>query len=310
MLTSQQLIEKYQLKKHPEGGHFKEIYRDNTAIDFHEKYEGGTRNLLTSIYFLLKEEEQSALHVIKNSHEIWYHHAGSPLQITMVDPETGLIEKAIVGNPAEGYQPHYLVPGNQWFGAECIDKTSYSFVSCAVVPGFDYRDFSFITEEQFLKILPHPPSEVLNLINVKVDIHVDDVIHAPIEKVWAIISDFNGLPSWHPAILNSIIEPGKENNEVGCIRNFNLKNNGGNIREELVMFTPQDFLVKYKILESPMHLSNYTATLQLEHLGSNEVKIIWKCHFDCHLKYQSSLKEIIGNHVFQAGFDALKQQLV
>jgi len=308
VLIPEHLIEKFQLQKHPEGGYFKELYRDSTMIDFGEKYNGKMRHLLTSIYFLLKEEEQSALHVIKNSTEIWYYHAGCPVQITIIDPTTGLIEKAIIGNPIDGYNAQYIVPGDKWFGAECLDKKGYSLVGCTVTPGFDFRDFSLVTEDQLLKILPNPPIEILNLLHVNVDINLSDIVNAPADKIWSIISDFNALPKWHPAITDSFIEPGKANGELGCIRNFNLKNNGGNIREELIILDDKKFLVKYKILNSPMLLSNYEAILKLEHLDSEKTKIIWECNFGCHLKYKKYLQNTISSNVFRAGFEALKKQ--
>lgn len=306
MLTPEQIIEKYQLQKHPEGGYFKEVYRDSKTLDFGEEYEGRIRNLLTSIYFMLKGEEQSALHVIKNSTEVWHYHSGSPIQITVINPVTGLIEKATIGNPADGYDAQYTVYANRWFGAECLDKKGYSLVGCTVSPGFDFRDFSLIKEDQLLKILPNPPVEILNLLHVNVDIILNDIINISVNKIWPIISDFNGLPAWHPAIIDSFIEPGKFNGEIGCVRNFNLKNNGGNIREELMLLDNNEFLVKYKILNSPMFLSNYLATLKLQQIDSKSTKIMWQCNFDCHLKYKSALQNIISNNVFQAGFNALK----
>jgi uncharacterized protein len=309
MLTAEQLIEKYQMQKHPEGGHFKEMYRDRMMLDFGEHYEGRMRPLSTSIYYLLKEEEQAALHAIKNSTEILHYHAGSPIQITIIDPMTGTIEKAIVGNPADGYDAQYTVLGNKWFGIECLDKKAYSFFGCTVMPGFDFRDFSLISKDQLLTLLPNATHDILNLIHVHVDITQNDIIHASAEKIWSLISDFNDLPKWHPAIADSFIEPGKSNGEPGCVRHFTLKNNGGTIREELMILDNDNFLVQYKILNAPMLLSHYQASLKLVRLDANQTKIIWECHFDCHLKHKPTLQKMISMDVFQTGFDALKEKL-
>jgi predicted cupin superfamily sugar epimerase len=308
MLAVDQIIEKYQLQKHPEGGYFKEVYRDNISLNFGKKYDGEVRSLFTSIYFLLKEEEQSALHVIKNSSEIWYYHCGSPLQITVIDPITGIIEKTIIGNPVHGYQPQCIIPGDKWFGAECLDKKGYSFVSCMVAPGFDFRDFSLVTEDQLLNLIPHPPRDVLNLLQIHTDITVSDIIHGPIDKLWSIISDFNSLPAWHPAIEDSFIEYPKSNGDIGCVRNFNLINYGGNIREELMVLDNENYLMKYKILNSQMLLSNYIAILKLERVDEEKTKITWECHFDCHLKYKHILQTMIRDDVFKLGIEALKNQ--
>ena len=56
-----------------------------------------------------------------------------------------------------------------------------------------------------------------------IKVMVSTIIDAPLSLVWAMVSDFNGLPNWHPAAGESVIEEGKANNEVGCIRNFALK---------------------------------------------------------------------------------------
>jgi uncharacterized protein len=306
MLTAEQIIEKYHLQKRPERGYLKETYGDSLMFDFGKKYEGGIRHLSTSIYFLLKGEELSALQVIKNSTEIWYYHAGSPIQITVIDPVTKIIEKVMVGNPADGYEAQYIIPGNKWFGAECCDKDGYSFLGCTVTPRFDFRDFSLINEDQLLKLLPNVSQDVLNLIYVTVDITLSDSIDASVDKIWSIISDFNALPTWHPATADSFIELGKSNGELGCVRNLNLKNNGGSVREELLMLDNENFLVKYKILSSPMLLSNYQAILKLEPLDADHTKITWECSFNCHLKHKPFLQNTISMDVFQAGFEALK----
>lgn len=305
MRSATQLIEKYHLEKHPEGGYFRQTYCDSTVIKVGEK----TRNLATSIYFLLRGEEQSALHCIKNAAETWYYHAGSPIVITIINPVTKKVEQTTIGSPADGFEPQFTVPANQWFGAECLDKNKYSFCGCVVTPGFDYDDFSLMTKDQLLELLPDASQAILNLINVSTHIVKSTIINAPPEKVWSIISDFNALPKWHPAIADSYIEQGKLNGELGCVRNFNLKMNGGNIREELIALDHKKWLVKYKILDAPLFLSNYAATLKLESQSMTQTNVIWECHFDCHEKYKDSLHKTIGSDVFQAGFDALKNMV-
>ena len=64
---------------------------------------------------------------------------------------------------------------------------------------------------------------------------ISSVIDAPVEKVWARIRDFNGLPGWHPRMVESHIEDGKEAGSIGCVRNFQLAS-GARIREKLLDF--------------------------------------------------------------------------
>jgi hypothetical protein len=142
-----------------------------------------------------------------------------------------------------------------------------------------------------------------------VKVYCSSVIEAPADRVWATIRDFNGLPKWHPLIRDSRIENNAPADRVGCIRNFNLKD-GGNIREQLLTLSDFDFSCTYSILESPMGVQNYVATLKLTPItDGNRSFIEWTAEFDCPPERESQLADQIGNGVFQAGFDALKHQV-
>ena len=91
-------------------------------------------------------------------------------------------------------------------------------------------------------------------------VFVSTVIDAPAAQVWAVIRDFNGLPAWTPFAAESRIEQNAKADQVGCIRNFRLKD-GGRIRERLLALSDYDFAMVYAILESPMAVENYVATL-------------------------------------------------
>ena len=88
------------------------------------------------------------------------------------------------------------------------------------------------------------------------------IINASINQVWDKIRDFNSLPDWHPAFINSNIENNEPSDKVGCIRNFNLKD-GGNIRERLLTLSDAEYICTYTILESPFPIENYVATIRL-----------------------------------------------
>ncbi|MEM9677035.1 MAG: SRPBCC family protein, partial [Pseudomonadota bacterium] len=93
-------------------------------------------------------------------------------------------------------------------------------------------------------------------------VYISSIINAPAAKVWERVRDFNGLPNWHPRIRDSRIEDALPADKVGCIRNFNLQN-GDNIREQLLGLSDYDLFCSYAILESPMPLTDYVATLRL-----------------------------------------------
>jgi len=142
-----------------------------------------------------------------------------------------------------------------------------------------------------------------------VKVYTSSVIEAPADRVWAAVRDFNGLPKWHPLIRDSRIENDAASDRVGCIRNFSLKD-GGNIREQLLTLSDFDLSCSYSILESPMGVSNYIATLKLTPITDGERCFIeWSAEFDCAPERERELADLVGNGVFQSGFDSLKRQV-
>jgi hypothetical protein len=137
-------------------------------------------------------------------------------------------------------------------------------------------------------------------------VFVSTVIDAPAAKVWAVIRDFNALPAWTPFAAESRIEQGAKPGEVGCIRNFRLKD-GGRIRERLLALSDYDFSMVYGILESPMAVENYVATLRLFPVTDGERSYAeWSAEFDCPPEREAGLIAEIGRGVFLAGLKALQ----
>lgn len=142
-----------------------------------------------------------------------------------------------------------------------------------------------------------------------VKIYVSSVINAGADSVWSRIRDFNGLPQWHPAIADSRIENSQASDRVGCIRHFHTRD-GGMIRERLLGLSDYDFSCVYEILESPMGVDNYVATLKLTPVTDGNVCFAeWSAEFDCAEGRERELAEQIGQGVFQVGFDALKRHV-
>lgn len=140
------------------------------------------------------------------------------------------------------------------------------------------------------------------------EVYTSSVIGAPADQVWSAIRDFNGLPDWHPAIAESRIEGGAPADQVGCVRAFRLKD-GGFIRERLLAMSDYDLSFTYSILESPMGLENYVATLKLTPITDGAKTFAeWSAEFDCPPEREAELVELVGTGVFQGGFDALKDR--
>lgn len=140
-------------------------------------------------------------------------------------------------------------------------------------------------------------------------VYASAVIPAPAHRVWAVIRDFNALPAWHPLIAESRIEEARSPDQVGCVRDFRLKD-GGRIREQLLALSDYDYSCTYSILESPMGVENYVATLKLTPVTDGDVTFAeWSAEFDCAPDREAQLVADIGGNVFQGGLSALKSRL-
>ena len=112
-------------------------------------------------------------------------------------------------------------------------------------------------------------------------VYASSVIDAPAAKVWEKIRDFNALPRWHPRIRESRIENGEPSDKIGCVRDFRLQN-GDRLREKLLGLSDYDMFCTYSILESPMPLTDYIATLRLTPISDGDRTFIeWTAEFDC-----------------------------
>jgi hypothetical protein len=140
-----------------------------------------------------------------------------------------------------------------------------------------------------------------------VRVYTSSVIDASADTVWARVRDFNGLPGWHPGIADSRIENGEPSDKVGCIRHFHTRD-GGMIREQLLALSDYEYSCTYSILESPMGVDHYVATLKLTPVTDGERTFAeWSAEFECTEGREAELTQRIGQDVFQGGFDALKR---
>jgi hypothetical protein len=141
-----------------------------------------------------------------------------------------------------------------------------------------------------------------------IKVYRSTVLDAPADRVWRDLRDFNGLTNWHPSIVSSRIEKGHPADKVGCVRNYQLKD-GAKVREKLLSLSDYDFSYTSAILDSPLDLSDYLATLRLLPVTEgNRCFIEWTAEFDCQPEKVAELAETVGDGMFQTGFDALKKR--
>ena len=137
----------------------------------------------------------------------------------------------------------------------------------------------------------------------------NSVMPSPLETVREKIRDFNALPLHHPAVAHSHIEDNLPSDHIGCIRCFNLKQ-GGTFRERLVVLDDTQHICAYSILESPIPVQNYVATIHLTPVAnSGSTSMQWTVQFDCQPEQEAELTAWIGN-ILQDGFGCIKNMLM
>ena len=103
------------------------------------------------------------------------------------------------------------------------------------------------------------------------------VINAPAEAVWAVVSDFNGLPRWLPVIVESRLILGK-NREVGAIREL-TRANGTKVQEKLISYEPWNMSLGYTYIGGQVGATDYFPTITVSEDGSGKSKVVWKARF-------------------------------
>jgi predicted cupin superfamily sugar epimerase len=136
------LNEKLNLKPHPEGGHFAEVYRSSSTVQAAD--DRGERSAVTTIYFLLLEGELSRWHQVR-SDELWHHYEGAPLELQLIDPQTWESKCLLLGPEGSGGDAVQVIPGGYWQAARTTGE--YTLVGCTVAPGFEYDDYNLFLED-------------------------------------------------------------------------------------------------------------------------------------------------------------------
>ena len=139
-------------------------------------------------------------------------------------------------------------------------------------------------------------------------IYVSDVIDASIERVWGIMRDFNGMPSYHPVIQGSLIEGDQPSDQVGCVRRLTLPD--GFVRERLLCMDDGNYVFTYEIIEGTLPVRGYIAGVRLHRVTEgNRTFAEWWADFEVVNADRAALIDRIGNGVFAAGFKAVAAKL-
>jgi predicted cupin superfamily sugar epimerase len=129
-LSAAEIIARLQLAPHPEGGHFRETFRDSRC-------DASGRAASTAIYFLLARGERSHWHRV-DAVETWHYYAGDALTLRVAD-ENGVRVLRVGANLTADEVPQAIVPAHAWQAAESTGD--WTLVGCTVAPGFEFAHF-------------------------------------------------------------------------------------------------------------------------------------------------------------------------
>jgi predicted cupin superfamily sugar epimerase len=133
--TAQDIIEALSLQPHPEGGYFRETFRDALAVH--------GRAHSTAIYYLLAKGQRSHWHRV-DATEIFHWYGGASLALSIKTPEKLSVHRLGI-DLAAGEAPQAIVPAGLWQSAESLGE--WTLVGCTVAPGFEFSTFEVAPED-------------------------------------------------------------------------------------------------------------------------------------------------------------------
>lgn len=140
-------------------------------------------------------------------------------------------------------------------------------------------------------------------------VHITAVVHAPLDKLWPLFRDFNGLGGWHPGVAESRLEEGGRHDAVGSVRHLTLKPSGF-VRERLLMLDDPNTELRYSIIETDLPMRDYVAGVSLHPITEGGGTLVqWWADFRVEGAALSDVAAAVGQNVFAAGLAALDEKL-
>ncbi len=134
MTNAEHIIAALELSPHPEGGYYRETFRDGAGPS--------GRAHSTAIYYLLREGEVSAPHRI-DAAEVWHYYRGAALELTIWEEGKEAVRLVLGPDVENGERPQIVVPPRAWQGARSLG--AWTLVGCTVAPGFEFSAFELAT---------------------------------------------------------------------------------------------------------------------------------------------------------------------
>jgi hypothetical protein len=134
-LSTQEVVRLLDLSPHPEGGFYRENFRDPRSI-------GDDRAASTAIYYLLPGGGVSHWHRV-DAAEVWHFYAGAALELKIAAPGAPTEVLRLGAGLAAGERPQAVVPARVWQSAKSLGRgaSEWTLVGCTVAPGFEFAGF-------------------------------------------------------------------------------------------------------------------------------------------------------------------------
>jgi uncharacterized protein len=134
-MTADEVADLLGLHPHPEGGFFRETFRDPGGLDA----PSDDRGVSTAIYYLLRGGEVSAWHRVRDAAEVWHHYVGAPIELTLSLDGRSTETLRLGSDLTAGERPQAVVPAGVWQTARAVG--GWALVGCTVAPGFEFEAF-------------------------------------------------------------------------------------------------------------------------------------------------------------------------
>ena len=169
--TVQELVDRLELRPHPEGGFYAETFRDELSVSTSRPKLGAggsstePRAASTAIYFLLPAGKVSRLHRIRSA-EVWHAYLGAGTLVVVQLNASGVTRTRLGKDVLGRERLQHVVPAGSWFGAyieDHGDASAYALVGCTVAPGFDFADFEMAKRSDLLARFPNERDVIVKL---------------------------------------------------------------------------------------------------------------------------------------------------
>jgi uncharacterized protein len=134
-MTADEVADLLGLHPHPEGGFFRETFRDPGGLDA----PSDDRGVSTAIYYLLRDGEVSAWHRVRDAAEVWHHYVGAPIELTLSLDGRSTETLRLGSDLTAGERPQAVVPAGVWQTARAVG--GWALMGCTVAPGFEFDAF-------------------------------------------------------------------------------------------------------------------------------------------------------------------------